>query len=235
MARIRTIKPEFFTSEDIVGMSPHARLLYIALWCEADRAGRMKWKPRTFKMRYMPGDEVDINALCEEIVGAGLVHLYGDGLACIPKFDKHQHVNPRETNSSYPAPEDVTRGNADSRVHDASARVSDTQGGREGKERNARRDATGVSEMFERFWSAYPKKVSKGTAEKSFAKIKPDAALLQNILSAVERAKASDDWKKEGGQYIPHPATWLNGKRWEDECGEGSSPQSVGGIFAGAL
>ena len=41
MARIRTIKPDFFTSEDIVGLTPEARLLYIALWCEADREGRL--------------------------------------------------------------------------------------------------------------------------------------------------------------------------------------------------
>ena len=45
MARIRTIKPEFFTSEDIVALSPLARLLFIALWCEADREGRLVWKP----------------------------------------------------------------------------------------------------------------------------------------------------------------------------------------------
>ena len=55
MARIRTIKPEFFTSEDIVGMTPLARLFYVALWCESDREGRLEWKPNTFKLRYLPG------------------------------------------------------------------------------------------------------------------------------------------------------------------------------------
>jgi len=54
MARIRTIKPEFFTSEDIVSLTPHARLLYIAMWCEADKEGRMTWRPKTLKMRYFP-------------------------------------------------------------------------------------------------------------------------------------------------------------------------------------
>jgi len=52
VARIRTIKPEFFTSEDIVSLAPLTRLLYIALWCEADKEGRLAWKPLTFKLRY---------------------------------------------------------------------------------------------------------------------------------------------------------------------------------------
>ena len=43
MARIRTIKPEFFTSDDICALSPLARLLYVGLWCEADREGRLVW------------------------------------------------------------------------------------------------------------------------------------------------------------------------------------------------
>lgn len=104
MARIRTIKPEFFTSEDIVELEPMARLLYIALWCEADREGRMAWKPRTFKMRYLPIDDCDIDALCNALVARGLVCLYGDGLAYIPSFNSHQHVNPREAKSSFPEP-----------------------------------------------------------------------------------------------------------------------------------
>lgn len=135
MARIRTIKPEFFTSEDIVALSPLARLLYVALWCEADREGRMAWKPRTFKMRYLPADTCDIDALCAELVGSGLVTLYGDGFAFIPSFAKHQHVNPRETPSRLPDPDaSITRG---ARVGHASAtdgaRDSDAQGGKEGK------------------------------------------------------------------------------------------------------
>lgn len=117
MARIRTIKPEFFTSEDIVQLSPFARLLYISLWCEADREGRMQWKPRTFKMRYFPADDIDMHALCEEILNAELVVLYGEGCAYIPKFSQHQHINPRESASTLPDP------HASARVEHASARV----------------------------------------------------------------------------------------------------------------
>lgn len=69
---------------------------------------------------------------------------------------------------------------------------------------------------FETFWVAYPKKRSKGQAEKTWLKIKPDKDLLQKILSAIENAKESHDWKKDGGKFVPYPATWLNAKGWED-------------------
>lgn len=69
---------------------------------------------------------------------------------------------------------------------------------------------------FESFWSAYPKKVGKGYALKSWNKISPGKELTQKILSAVESQKHSQQWKKDDGQFIPNPATWLNQGRWED-------------------
>lgn len=107
MARIRTIKPEFFTSEDICSLSPLARLLYVALWCEADKEGRLTWKPKTFKLRYFPADACQIEELAGELVDSGLAVLYGDGLAYIPGFTTHQHVNPRESVSILPPPPGV--------------------------------------------------------------------------------------------------------------------------------
>lgn len=104
MARIRTIKPEFFTSEDIVALSALARLLYIATWCEADKEGRLAWKPKTLKMRYFPADTCDIDVLCQELLSADLLVLYGNGLAYIPKFRQHQHINARESESQLPDP-----------------------------------------------------------------------------------------------------------------------------------
>ena len=132
MARIRTIKPEFFTSEDIVGLSPLARLLYIATWCESDKEGRLQWKPRTMKLRYFPADDCDIDALARELVASGLVIPYGDGLAYIPCFGKHQHINPRESASTLPQPD------ASARVSNASLPVTDAQVGREGKGREGK-------------------------------------------------------------------------------------------------
>ncbi len=71
--------------------------------------------------------------------------------------------------------------------------------------------------MFQKFWSVYPNKKAKGSAEKAWAKIKPDQLLSETIVQAVMKQRASEDWTKDGGKFVPHPATWLNAKRWEDE------------------
>jgi hypothetical protein len=133
VARIRTIKPEFFTSEDIVGLPPFARLLYIALWCEADKEGRFAWKPNTFKMRYLPADEVNIFDLCDALVHTGLVVLYGNGLAYIPTFNDHQHINPRERASTLPPPNDASA-TRQPRVSDDDDTLREEGKGKEGKE-----------------------------------------------------------------------------------------------------
>lgn len=104
MARIRTIKPEFFTSDDICALSPLARLLYVGLWCEADREGRLVWSPGVLKRRYLPDDACDFAVLAGELTGRGLIVLYGDGCAHIPSFARHQHIGPREAQSRLPAP-----------------------------------------------------------------------------------------------------------------------------------
>lgn len=72
------------------------------------------------------------------------------------------------------------------------------------------------SQNFELFWSEYPKKKAKGQAEKAFNKINADPDLLNKIIEAIKEQKKSLDWQKDNGQFIPFPATWLNGKRWED-------------------
>lgn len=70
---------------------------------------------------------------------------------------------------------------------------------------------------FAEFWSAYPKKVGKKAALNSWHKLKPDGVLFDRIMQAVVNAKESKEWKKDGGSFIPHPTTWLNQGRWDDE------------------
>jgi hypothetical protein len=90
-----------------------------------------------------------------------------------------------------------------------------------------------ADEGFAEFWSAYPKKVAKEAAAKAFAKLAPDEPLRAVLVAAVRRHASSDPWRKDGGQFIPNAATWLNGRRWEDEL---PSATVVGDdIFAGAV
>jgi 5-methylcytosine-specific restriction endonuclease McrA len=320
MARIRTIKPEFFTSEDIVSMSPLARLLYISTWCEADKEGRLQWKPKTFKLRYFPADNCDIESLCGELVAARLVVPYGDGFAHIPGFAKHQHVNPRESKSVLPVPDTHVEREPSHIPADVRAFVMARDGGRcvrcgsddhpqldhilpqsclgphvadnlrvlcrscnagrpvsgsglvedlkkdgytiqqlrvrfgidasiheltdreEGKGREGKGKTSSsippdggqevVSEFppgFAEFWKAYPRKVGKDAAAKAFAKRRPTTALLAQMLEAITRQRDSPQWIREGGQFIPHPATWINEGRWQDDTAD------VPDRFAGAL
>lgn len=94
-----------------MALSPLARLLYIGTWLDSDREGRLTWKPSTLKARYLPSDQCNVKAVCDELTERGLVILYGDGLAFIPRFKDHQLINPRESASKLPAPspEDLTR------------------------------------------------------------------------------------------------------------------------------
>ena len=74
-----------------------------------------------------------------------------------------------------------------------------------------------IEARFKRFWGSYPRKVQKIDARRAFAKLNPDDELLGAIIKAVEASKGSKDWTDGGGAFIPYPATYLNGRRWEDE------------------
>lgn len=81
-----------------------------------------------------------------------------------------------------------------------------------------------LTDMFEEFWKIYPKKKNKVAAKHAFLKVAPDKETFMTILKAVHVAIRSYDWRKDNGQYIPYPSSWLNGRRWEDEQSVGVEP-----------
>lgn len=87
---------------------------------------------------------------------------------------------------------------------------------RETETEKRRGETEGVRAGFDEFWASYPKRRSRGQAEKAWDKLNPSLETVQEILQAVEVARASDDWQREGGRFIPHPGTWLNAKGWMD-------------------
>ncbi|BBP71146.1 hypothetical protein PHLH6_31500 [Pseudomonas sp. Seg1] len=74
-----------------------------------------------------------------------------------------------------------------------------------------------VDDLFPKFWKMYPNKKGKAAAEKAWKKLKVTADLFGQIAEGLAAQVVCEAWVKDGGQFIPHPATWLNGKRWEDE------------------
>ncbi len=76
MSRIRTIKPEFWTSEQIVECSTTARLLFIGMWNFSDDGGNLPASAKTLKMQIFPADSIDPQPLVDELKAAGLVQEY---------------------------------------------------------------------------------------------------------------------------------------------------------------
>lgn len=72
---------------------------------------------------------------------------------------------------------------------------------------------------FERFWNEYPRKIAKKKAQQIWKRINPSAELAKKIIDAVRSYKQTDQWKRDKGQYIPYPLTFLNQERWNDEFG----------------
>lgn len=83
---------------------------------------------------------------------------------------------------------------------------------------------------FEKFWQTYPKKIAKQAARAKWMKLAPAPDLAEKILKAVEAAKQTRQWKKENGDFIPHPTTYLNQERWNDEL-KADSLKTGGGKF----
>ncbi len=83
------------------------------------------------------------------------------------------------------------------------------------------RRSQGEPADFTAFWEAYPNKVGKDETlaawRRGTSKAKKPIPPLDEILAALERAKGSRAWTKDGGEYIPNPATWLNNGRWDDQ------------------
>lgn len=107
MARIRTIKPEFFTHDLLAEVEPLGRLLFVGLWCVADREGRLEYRPRRLKTELLPYDECDIEVLLAQLADRGFLRLYevdGTQYVQVENFTRHQYPNVKERASTIPAP-----------------------------------------------------------------------------------------------------------------------------------
>lgn len=81
---------------------------------------------------------------------------------------------------------------------------------------------------FDIFWNSYPRHIAKDKAKSAFYKHINGKVELDVILKALDVQKKSAQWRRDGGQFIPHPATWINQHRWEDELpAEAKSKQAA--------
>lgn len=110
-----------------------------------------------------------------------------------------ENVNPQEENNIYITPYSPPEGDAHPK----------------------RRPAPSSPEpdwmLFDRFWAAYPRKQNKERARRAWRRLNPDLALCRVMAKALELDKRSRQWRKDNGEYIPYPSSWLNGRMWENE------------------
>ena len=91
------------------------------------------------------------------------------------------------------------------------------------KDKDKDKDKDNSASPFESFWAAYPRKVGKQAAKKAFSKV---SVPVKTLIDAVNSQKNSEQWRKDNGQYIPNPATWLNQGRWDDVLTEAGAQQT---------
>jgi len=88
---------------------------------------------------------------------------------------------------------------------------------------------------FTEFWNVYPRKVAKVRAESAWRSLKLSEQMIVLVMVGLERQKETEQWNTDKGRFIPHPATWLSQKRWEDELPQESADCAKPAWMKGAL
>jgi hypothetical protein len=225
MARIRTIKPEFFRHEGLQDLGAESMLVFAGLWTQCDSRGRFRWRPRQLKLDILPFMDFDMEVILEKLRESGFLEKYevdGKYYGLVPTFRDHQRLTgkEREDGEKYPEPLGKHRGS-----------IGETSGKQEGgtgerpvsqerereKEKEREKERNTYGDDFLEFWKSYPKKVGKDEAWRAWKKRNGSKPSIEIIVNAVEMQKKSNQWIRDGGQYIPNPATWINQGRWADE------------------
>lgn len=105
MARIRSVKPEYFIHERALGLKLVTRFFFIGFWTQCDKAGRIALKPRTLKHSIIPEEKASVPAMLDELEESGFIHRYevrGETFAHVMNWAKHQHPHPKEQPSKLP-------------------------------------------------------------------------------------------------------------------------------------
>lgn len=230
--RIRTIKPEFFMHDGLFEAERESKLplrvAFVGLWCAADREGRFRWEPRRLGAQILPYDDIDFSRVLHALVTRGFLVQYRVGDACfgaIPSWKRHQIVNNKERPSEIP---NHTEGELVDACPTRAPRVPNACH-REGKGREGNMEGNMISsagavehalptrdepDHFADFWTAYPRREGKAAARKAFEKLVDHPRI---VAAARQYAAAVAQWRPEERKYVPHPATWLNQGRYDDD------------------
>lgn len=243
MARIRTIKPSFFTSLTIASLTPEQRLTFVGLWTHVDDDGRCIYDPRLIKAALWALDERLARDVEEDVAAlqeASLIVLYEVDerrYLAIRTWAEHQRI-PKPTRSILPSPDQgvefrVSAGQTlfagafrERSGSPTGALPDDYRGERKGREGNkegkgelpcspaAPSSVRAIPARFDEFWEIYPRKVGKDRARTSYLAATRRTDEQVVIDGALRLAQ---DPNLPEAQFIPHPTTWLNRGGWQDE------------------
>lgn len=218
----RNIKESALISEDLSNLSNGAERLFWRLILVADDFGRFDASPPVVKARCFPTmvDSLRTNEVERWMteLEPSLVRFYlvnGRRYGFFLNWEKHQQRRAKYSKFPDPPALDSTCEQlpADALVTETDTEKRNRDTGNGGPPRRGGSDPPGFSE----FWTAYPKHVARKDAVAAWQKIEPPEELRVKILAAIGAQKKSNQWLKDGGLYIPYPASWLNARRWEDE------------------
>lgn len=221
MARKRMIDPSIWLDEGMAELTPRQQLLYIGLISNADDEGRLKGSPAAIALMlptvYSTSDrrglEEDLQSVLEVMSKLRSYEVEGRRYLVFANYGQWQKID-RPTASVLPDPPTNDPSIDESSTSDRRVIVPN----RIEKNRKEQKDiSSSVDDGFDDFWLNYPRKVAKQDALKAWRRIKAPPDLRSVILASLHKHKQSQEWQKDGGQFVPHPATWLNGRRWEDE------------------
>jgi hypothetical protein len=230
MARIRNIKPDFWTDEKLVELDPVDRLLFIGLWNFSDDEGFLPYSPKRIKMQIFPADSLEISVGLQNLISIGALTLYdyeGGQVLHVTNWSKHQKVsNPTKSKFSgmvltpvdqkprkqaVPAPE-ITEPSTP--VTELSREVhKEREREREGERERVVKTCPATQDEFIDWYLIYPRKEGKGVAEKAYAKARKKVSA--EVLAAGAQRYADDPNREK--QFTKLPATWLNAESWDDE------------------
>lgn len=218
----RYLKPGVRDSEIIDSLSPMAEVLFYRLLVTVDDFGRFDARPSMVKSACFPVKKIvtddDCNILLMELSEKKLISVYMHESKAFLQFLKWDNV-PRASESKYPVKSDTCTDVYNCiqahTVAPLTVTKTETSTKTETQTDSLREMAlVKVDDGFNEFWMAYPKKVGKDAAQKSWAKNKPN---IDDVINALQWQVNSEQWSKDKGQFIPNPATYLNQGRWKDE------------------
>ncbi len=232
--RARNLKPGFFQNEQLAELPFEARLLFIGLWCLADREGRLEDRPKRIKMHVFPADMLDIEPLLSGLSGCGLIIRYeAEGVRCIwiPSFLKHQRPHHKEAASVLPMfheePKTPTQvgastdlGTCEPALNPSSLNPESSPSGRE----SARARATTPVAVTET--PSAGKTATRLPADFELSSERRAVAVAERLDAERTFAKFRDYWLAKSGPHarkLDWDATWRNWCRNETDRNGGSN------------